>query len=85
MKERFNLPAYMALISTLHCKKLFPARESLVSDIPAGDGKTANLLLQCMIAVVPSIARTTARPVLPFDLSVLSIFCVILTAWFYYC
>jgi hypothetical protein len=23
--------------------KLFPARESLVSDIPAGDGKTANL------------------------------------------
>jgi hypothetical protein len=33
----------------LHCKKgmhkIFPARESLVSDIPAGDGKTANLLL----------------------------------------
>jgi hypothetical protein len=28
--------------------KLFPARrESLVSDIPAGDGKTANLFLQC--------------------------------------
>ncbi len=26
--------------------KLFPARESLVSDIPAWDGKTANLL-QC--------------------------------------
>jgi hypothetical protein len=25
--------------------KLFPARESLVSDIPAGDGKTANLFL----------------------------------------
>jgi hypothetical protein len=24
-------------------KKLFPARENLVSDIPAGDGKTANL------------------------------------------
>ncbi len=23
--------------------KLFPPRESLVSDIPAGDGKTANL------------------------------------------
>ncbi len=27
--------------------KLFPAREGLVSDIPAGDGKTANLFLQC--------------------------------------
>ncbi len=29
--------------------KYFPARESLVSDIPAGDGKTANLFLQCII------------------------------------
>jgi hypothetical protein len=27
--------------------KLFPARESLVSDIPAGDGKIVNLVLQC--------------------------------------
>jgi hypothetical protein len=27
--------------------KLFPARERLVSDIPAGDGKNANLFLQC--------------------------------------
>jgi hypothetical protein len=27
--------------------KLFPASESLVSDIPAGDGKTAILFLQC--------------------------------------
>ncbi len=29
--------------------KLFPAMESLVSDIPAGDGKTANLCLQCIV------------------------------------
>ncbi len=28
--------------------KLFPARESLVSDIPAGDGKIVNLFLQCI-------------------------------------
>ncbi len=28
--------------------ELFPARESLVSDIPAGDGKIANLFLQCI-------------------------------------
>jgi hypothetical protein len=27
---------------------LFPARKSLVSDIPAGDGETANLFLQCI-------------------------------------
>jgi hypothetical protein len=30
----------------VHCKKrlaIFPARKSLVRDIPAGDGKTANL------------------------------------------
>ncbi len=27
--------------------KLFPARESLVSGIPAGDGRTAILFLQC--------------------------------------
>jgi hypothetical protein len=27
--------------------KLNPARESLVSDIPAGDGKIVNLFLQC--------------------------------------
>jgi hypothetical protein len=27
--------------------KLFPGRESFGSDIPAGDGKIANLFLQC--------------------------------------
>jgi len=27
--------------------KLFPVRESLVSDIPAGDGNPLNLFLQC--------------------------------------
>ncbi len=27
---------------------LFPARGSLVSDIPSGEGKTANLFLQCI-------------------------------------
>jgi hypothetical protein len=36
--------------------KLFPSRESLVSDIPAGDGKMANLFLQCMVA--PSSSMT---------------------------
>ncbi len=29
--------------------KFFPARESLVSDIPAGDGKAANVFLQCVV------------------------------------
>ncbi len=27
---------------------VFPPRESLVSDIPAGDGNVANLFLQCI-------------------------------------
>jgi hypothetical protein len=34
----------------VHCKKMlavFPSRESSVSDIPEGDGKAANLFLQC--------------------------------------
>jgi hypothetical protein len=30
--------------------KLFPSRESMVRDIPPGDGKMANLFLQCMLA-----------------------------------
>ena len=43
------------VLLVLHCKSrwlaiflsLFPARESLVGDIPAGDEKIANLFLQC--------------------------------------
>ncbi len=31
--------------------RVFPARESLVSDIPAGDRKIANLFLQCTLLV----------------------------------
>jgi hypothetical protein len=51
-----TLKPLMHMLS-IHCKNRlaeisseFPARESLVSDIPAGDGKTAsaNLFLQCM-------------------------------------
>ncbi len=34
--------------------KFFPARERLVSDIPAGDGKTVNLFLQCSLPSIPS-------------------------------
>jgi hypothetical protein len=34
-------------MSTPGKMKLFPARGSLISVIPAGDGKTANLFLQC--------------------------------------
>jgi hypothetical protein len=33
---------------------LFPYRKRLVSDIPAGSGKTANLFLQCIALVVKS-------------------------------
>jgi hypothetical protein len=33
---------------TYQTLQTLPARESLVSDIPAGDGKIANLFLQCI-------------------------------------
>ncbi len=32
---------------SLAANNLFPARESFVSDTPAGDGKIVNLFLQC--------------------------------------
>jgi hypothetical protein len=46
--------------------KIFPARESLISDVPAGDGKTANLFLQCnRLKLLPSFlnfSNKMARP-----------------------
>jgi hypothetical protein len=30
----------------------FPARESLVSDIPSGDGKIGNLFFHCVVKIV---------------------------------
>ncbi len=38
--------------------KLFPSRESLVSDIPAGDGKMANLFLQCTVKIIATKSGT---------------------------
>jgi hypothetical protein len=32
--------------------KLLPAEESLVSDIPAGDGEIGNLFLQCTLYII---------------------------------
>ncbi len=49
--------------------KLFPAREGLVSDIPAGDGKTANLFLQCRSlfkGVAQRFLPNSASPPPPF-------------------
>jgi len=45
----FPSPAGMSLtkLSGWEKTKLFPPRKSLISDIPAGDGKTANSFLQC--------------------------------------
>jgi hypothetical protein len=37
--------------------KLFPARESLVSDIPAGDGKNENLFLQCTVCMCSELYK----------------------------
>jgi hypothetical protein len=41
--DGFPVPSRELLIYSLSC------RESLVCDIPAGDGITANLFLQCMV------------------------------------
>jgi len=45
----FPSPAGMPLLklSLAGNNKLFPARDSLVDDIPAGHGKIANFILQC--------------------------------------
>jgi hypothetical protein len=43
--------------------KLFPTRENLVSDIPAGDGKMANLFLQC-ISLIETKERKKEVPLL---------------------
>ena len=39
--------------------KIFPAREILVSDVPAGDEKIVNLFLQCTL---PSLRSPSTRP-----------------------
>ncbi len=43
--------------------KVFLARASLVSDIPAGDGKIVNLFLQCNIKNSPSSVPEFIDPV----------------------
>jgi hypothetical protein len=45
----FPSPAWWSLTNSPWPRiiKLFPAMDSLVSDIPAGDGKIVNLFLQC--------------------------------------
>jgi hypothetical protein len=46
----FSVPSLDVNNQTLPGRELctvFPDRESLVSDIPAGDGKITNLFLQC--------------------------------------
>jgi hypothetical protein len=48
-------------------KGLFPPRESLVSDIAAGDGKIVNLSLQCRVpgpGVAPAKVATESEPLL---------------------
>ncbi len=47
-------------LGTGKSNKLFPARESLVSDIPAGDGKSNNLFLQCTVNGVKDSRLNTA-------------------------
>jgi hypothetical protein len=41
--------------------RLFPPRKSLISDIPAGDGKTANSFLQCMTFIFIHMVSPLSR------------------------
>jgi hypothetical protein len=41
--------------------KLFPAREGFGSDIPAGDGKTADLFLYCRTSCLGSLREAAGR------------------------
>jgi hypothetical protein len=43
--------------------ELFPAREILVSDIPAGDGKIANVLLECKNGSLPPFLNPVNKSV----------------------
>ncbi len=46
--------------------ELLPAREILVSDIPAGDEKTANLFLQCIsISLYPTLFSSNSLSQIP--------------------
>ncbi len=52
----FPSPAGMSLTKlSLAGNKLYPAKESLVSDVPAGDGKIDNLFLQCTHCEILSV------------------------------
>jgi hypothetical protein len=53
--------------------KLFPARESLVSDIPAGDGKIANLFLQNSLICSSHTPFNTGKPFFHVCLSLRSL------------
>jgi hypothetical protein len=51
VKEGYRFSRPQQVSNQTHLRgiiKFFPARESLVGDIPAGDGKIVNLFLQCM-------------------------------------
>ena len=49
LKKNYEIPGFFyQTFQGLGLGKLFTARESLVSDIPAEDGKSLNLYLQCM-------------------------------------
>jgi hypothetical protein len=55
-------------------KSAFPARENLVSDMPAGDGKIPNLFLQCTFNYNPfSQLQPRERVLLPGLLNLMSL------------
>jgi hypothetical protein len=68
----FRSPAGMSLTKLFlgGNNLIFPARESLVSDIQAGDGKIANLFLQCRpeLTIEPHLMSTPESTPITFTM-----------------
>jgi hypothetical protein len=70
-KSHFPVPSRDVTDQTLSVRektKLFPPMKSLISDIPAGDGKTANPFLQCSrtpphsLSLSPPLTKSLTHP-----------------------
>jgi hypothetical protein len=55
-------------MNNLYMKSLFPPRESLVSDIPAGDGNIEKLFLRCIRHACPFLSSERSRYASLYDL-----------------
>ncbi len=56
--SRFPVPSRDVTNQTLPGREDLTYRESLVNDIPAGDGKIANIFLQCTVQPISAMMKT---------------------------